>query len=413
MDGDLTVAQFNSPRGIAISKDSDELFVADYGNNAIRRISYGVVDTIAKSVTAPVSITIVSGNSMNPMGLYVTLESGTIVLINNQAPNDNCKNAVKMGTLSPVTPLSVTGTTAKATSDVNSKCGTVTPRYSVWYTFVGNGNAANISTCETTGGSYAFLYVYRDASPHSQSCDDLFCYGPGSLCEFNSYGNTIQICTEAGVTYYIVVDGKYANILGSFELTVTDVGLPATCQDCSCVGIQCGPNSCGGYCTDYECPSGVCDNGVCVVDAVNAECTGAISIPSTNVTLDTVYYGESTVASVVHAAGTCEAVRYPGLWYTVVGTGYRMKVSTCSTSTSFTPHIHVYEQGSLACDKGLFCIAYSSYDNCSSGRGSLTTFCGREGVTYYILIEAGSPTPKTSNERFQLSLTVSENPCTN
>jgi hypothetical protein len=315
-----------------------------------------------------------------------------------------------MGTLSPVAPLQVTGSTAHATPDVTATCGSNNkyPNYGVWYTFVGNGNAANISTCSQQAGYDAILYAYRDNSPHSQSCENLYCYGIGATCEFNTFGTTIQICTEVGVKYYVIVDGKVGSRLGEFTLTITDVGLPSTCQECSCVGVQCGANACGGYCTDYECPSGICQNGACLVDNVNSECTGAIALGSTNITLDPSTYA-TAVPAVVHGVGSCMSIYYTGLWYTFQGTGYEVEISTCSVATNFYPRTHIYQKGSVACDVGLLCIGYS-YGTCYDTYGTTFTFCGEENILYYVLVESTSQTP--TSQHFQISLTVSERSCT-
>src|SRR5215212_320271 len=57
-DGDATTARFNLPAGIAAAADCT-LFIADTGNNAVRRISPdGVVSTIATSLNAPADVAV-------------------------------------------------------------------------------------------------------------------------------------------------------------------------------------------------------------------------------------------------------------------------------------------------------------------------------------------------------------------
>ena len=55
-----TSAQLNSPCGIYVNDEGDELYIADLYNNCIRKVlSNGVIITIAKSFEAPIDVSVV------------------------------------------------------------------------------------------------------------------------------------------------------------------------------------------------------------------------------------------------------------------------------------------------------------------------------------------------------------------
>ena len=62
-DGPALEATFNEPRGLALAPDGS-LYVADTGNNAIRRISDGVVTTVATGLKAPTGIDVDPGGNV-------------------------------------------------------------------------------------------------------------------------------------------------------------------------------------------------------------------------------------------------------------------------------------------------------------------------------------------------------------
>jgi len=189
---------------------------------------------------------------------------------------------------------------------------------------------------------------------------------------------------------------------GTFELRITDLGLTSSCSNCSCTNVECGSNNCGGYCAD-DCPSGACVDSKCIDDAVNAVCTGAITLSSNS----TVYGDTRTAFSIVNVpqAGACAYVYYTGLWYKYVGTGHLTTVTTCSQSTDFNTYLHVYEAGAeIPCDKALYCVDYSSYYYCGfqEKSASYLSYCALSGVVYYYYIEG----PNYNRGDFQLTQSI-------
>ena len=299
------------------------------------------------------------------------------------------------------------GSTSKATADPSAKCKTEYPIDGVWYSFKGNGNLANITTCNSGTVSTARVFVFRDNSPHDDTCANLFCMLNGtnadSYCKSSVYQTTtVSICTQSETVYYVVVDSEGYDE-GQFELRITDGGLPSYCASCSCSGVECGANNCGGYCAE-DCTSGSsCIQGQCVEDSPNSDCTGALVI-SGNATIS----GDTRTSLTLNAflqAGVCAEVYYAGLWYKYVGEGYSVTVSTCSTETNFNTYLHVYEgSAQLKCDKGLYCVDYSSYFYCGFHEISASSvdYCGQKGITYYYYIEG----PNYQRGNFELTHTV-------
>ena len=92
----------------------------------------------------------------------------------------------------------------------------------------------------------------------------------------------------------------------------------------------------------------------------------------------------STLNSAIAQAPTCGLVfpRY-GNWYTLVGTGLSITLSTCGGATNYDTQIGVYS-GSCA---ALVCVAGNNNDGaCSNRRASTVTFSSVSGTTYYVWV---------------------------
>lgn len=83
-DGPGYISKFNTPTGLAIDK-SNNLYVSDYGNNTIRKITpYGFVSTVAGSLQAGSKDGYAKNASfMNPAGLAVN-EKGDVIIADTQ-----------------------------------------------------------------------------------------------------------------------------------------------------------------------------------------------------------------------------------------------------------------------------------------------------------------------------------------
>jgi hypothetical protein len=93
----------------------------------------------------------------------------------------------------------------------------------------------------------------------SGDCDPQSCVAVGDL------NNPAKTKTEAGATYFVVVD-QSANFEGGFSLTVTCADacdVPALCGDAECGTVSCAgfDFSCGTCAPDKFCDAGVCSEG--------------------------------------------------------------------------------------------------------------------------------------------------------
>lgn len=121
-------------------------------------------------------------------------------------PNDDCINAEPIGC-----GQTVAGTTQYATADSpNAPSCTTTTFPGVWYSFVGNGGFATLSTCG--GASFnTKLSVYEGG------CGGLNCVaGNDDFCGVQSQ---VVINAVSGTTYYVLVHGA-GSATGTFNLSL-------------------------------------------------------------------------------------------------------------------------------------------------------------------------------------------------
>ena len=107
----------------------------------------------------------------------------------------------------------------------------------------------------------------------------------------------------------------------------------------------------------------------------------------------------TTIGATNDNVGTCDTSNTaPGVWYSVVGTGNTITVTTCNDCTDFDTKLGVFCAG---CDN-LNCVAGND-DNCASPSGLLSTvtWCSEAGVEYLILVHAFSS--GTGNFRLDIS----------
>jgi hypothetical protein len=123
-------------------------------------------------------------------------------------PNDRCANAIPVAINS-----STPGTTINSTSDPVPAC--FPGPQGVWYTFVGDGQNVEISTCSFFDFD-TVLQVYTGSD-----CDNLACRAVND--DFCGVGSYVTFQSLPGVTYYILVDG-FGSAAGNFTLTVTGLG---------------------------------------------------------------------------------------------------------------------------------------------------------------------------------------------
>jgi hypothetical protein len=175
-------------------------------------------------------------------------------------------------------------------------------------------------------------------------CSDLACVtwesDDGSSCSPNFYGSTIYFDSTEGTTYYIAIIGQNSEV-GSF--------------------------------------------GVYVADSISGCDDSALPLP-----VD----GSLTIGSNENGSGTafssCDSGDVSGQssWYSFVGTGRRMVVSTCTADTNLDTNVALYSSSGGQCSD-LACVTWESDDGSSCSPnfyGSTIYFDSTEGTTYYIAI---------------------------
>ncbi|MCA9243732.1 MAG: hypothetical protein KDA32_07265 [Phycisphaerales bacterium] len=234
---------------------------------------------------------------------------------------------------------------------------------------LGNGtclDGVSQANCTAQGGSFN-----GGVSCGAISCEGACCMGDGT-CEVLSR----SACATAG---------------GHYSGDGTDCGA-ATCEGACCFN--------DGSCTDGtrdECDTAggtfqgfgtSCGSVSCPVRPDNDDCDDAIALSSLNGQV----YGDTTLAQADPTAFTCgTTISAPGVWYSIVGNGHRVNITTCFEDTAYDTKLNVYS-GSCG---SLLCVAGNDDDfgnpDCNFPRGiglpSTVSICTSDGETYYIFVQ--------------------------
>lgn len=166
----------------------------------------------------------------------------------NPPANDLCTGATLVNV-----PGTVFGDTRNATLDSNSPvCGfSLVSAPSVWYRVVGDGNRFRATTCRGGTTFDTKLSIYCG------TCTQPICVADNDDDPMCGTASTVEWCTEAGRTYYILVNG-FAGDTGPFELGLSNLGTSCTptiaCTTCDLMcpvgatpeGEPCGEDLNGG-----------------------------------------------------------------------------------------------------------------------------------------------------------------------
>lgn len=260
----------------------------------------------------------------------------------NNMDNDLCEDAVPIEC-----GQTLSGTTVGATTDdaVAPTCGTLVTSPGVWYSITGTGGMMTASVCDAADFD-------SKISIYTGPCDNLTCVD-GNDDAPGCTGNTSEIswASMAGTNYYILVHG-FAGQTGDFDLSIT-------CE-------QVGP------------PNDDCDNAAPIAcgDVVQGTTTGA-------------GFDGAPFCGTANTAG--------GVWYSIVGTGDLVVLSTCNPGTGYDTKISVYSGtcGALVCETGNDDDLGGSPLFCSTAE-----FLSTPGVTYNILVHGFG----TATGDFELSV---------
>jgi hypothetical protein len=136
-------------------------------------------------------------------------------------------------------------------------------------------------------------------------------------------------------------------------------------------------------CTDAGCnnynPFATVDDGSCQCPPANDECSGAQAI-GCGVSV----IGTTEFANLDAQADCGTPLTAPGVWYTLVGDGSQVTLSTCASTSGIDTRIHVYTSGFSADCNALTCVA-SNDDGCPGFLSSIT-FTTLNGGIYYVLV---------------------------
>jgi hypothetical protein len=145
-------------------------------------------------------------------------------------PTDVPSNDLCAGAIALAIPSSTIGTSRNATDDTGlPSCGGSSTYYKgVWYTVVGNGHNLTAKTVNNCTTMNTWIRVLTATSP----CGGTWTCVTGN----NDYGTSsglsqVTWCSDAGVTYYIIVstNSTSAGYYGPFTLDIVD-GSPCACD---------------------------------------------------------------------------------------------------------------------------------------------------------------------------------------
>lgn len=136
-------------------------------------------------------------------------------------------------------------------------------------------------------------------------------------------------------------------------------------------------------CTDSNCNNfnqfANVNDGSCQCPPANDDCADAAAI-GCGVTI----IGSTEFANADGTDPCGVALTSPGVWYTLVGDGSQVTLSTCASTSGIDTKLHVYTSGFVANCNALTCVAAN--DDACPGFLSSMTFTTTNGQIYYILV---------------------------
>jgi hypothetical protein len=198
----------------------------------------------------------------------------------------------------------------------------------VWHKFKGTGMTMKLSVCNDGTDFNARLSLFTG------SCNGLSCVAyTQSTCGDN---DEILVTTHVGMDYYLFVHGRDSVSIGNYHLTIEETTINDSCAMSSFLELEGSPQYFGS-----------------TLSAGNSTALGCS--------------GEVASESVA-------------LWYTFVGTGESVTLSTCSSQTNFNTDIRIFS-GSCS-DFG--CVSDITESDCDGK--SMVSFQSAKDEIYYARI---------------------------
>ncbi len=335
-------------------------------------------------------------------------------------PNDDCSGALPIACGD-----TVQGSTTDALADAVAGCGTGIEAPGIWYSFIGSQGSTTLSTCNTAN------YDTR-INVYSGSCGNLVCVGGNDDSpSCTGYTSELTVLTDAGVTYYVLVQG-YNGQTGEFTLAmscnscVPPQDVVASPGNTEAIVYWTSANASGTFTVEHG-PAGFTPGTGTVVNGtlglngppvtlnglmpgtdmevyVQEDCGGgAVSARVGPIAFTTLLdpvapnafcnqaaaincgdtLAGNTEVGLYAPAPTCAsaAVSAAGLWYLLIGGGEDVTLTTCGQA-SYDTRISVFE-GSCG---ALVCVAGNDDGvNCAGNTSSLT-FPAGNGTEYLVLV---------------------------
>lgn len=160
-------------------------------------------------------------------------------------PNDDCDGAepISCG-------QTIAGSTTDATEDYALYCNTSNTAPGIWYSFTGNGDCINLTTCNPSTNYDTKLSVYTGDCVSGLVCvagnDDDF------SCSSSIYFSTVDFQTVVGEEYLVLVHGWSANT-GDFELSLSCSPGPINDDVCNATPLTLGvATTADNYCSSAQ-----------------------------------------------------------------------------------------------------------------------------------------------------------------
>ncbi len=288
--------------------------------------------------------------------------------------NDDCVDATPIDCNSG----SITGSTVGANIDLNAALpctGDITNNVGVqgvWYSTTGNGQVLRLSLCNAATDFDAQIRVFTGDC--TDLLDPLVCVtgnDDNPACDLGALNPEVVVPTVNGEVYYIYIGGFLTNE-GNFQLDIecTD---PPTNDDCAdAETVICG-------------------------DVVTGTTLGATSDVAINSATGICADGDgNTNTSTV------------GVFYTYVGTGDIVTVTTCSPNTVTDTQIRVATGSCTDALDPLVCVTGND-DDAACGNDteqSTVTFTSTQGEEYFFFVSQSGPSQGGDNGGvFELSIT--------